>query len=265
LQKSNKRKAAASEAAASATDPLGIMERSDSKLPVLATEEKGILESYAKLPSAEREIVRRLIETFQPGRPAIIRIPVPKGPKQIKARREILLPVYRLLRYHRLIFDSIGDGALRSIYLPWTESITHVSTEQKEEVELQLNRNYEHVWSTLKQRLEETSGRLKSIYSSRLYWWAMQQRQVGIGYKRVSLATMRTILGLEDIKDNDGNVVHRAPLEAWANLKQRALDPAIHEINGATDIRLELKITGRGSYRKVTSLGFRITAAPGSS
>ena len=67
-------------------------------------------------------------------------------------------------------------------------------------------------------------------------------------------------LGLEDIKDNSGRVVQQAPLELWANLKQRALDVALKEINKESDIRLELEFTGRGAYRKVQSLGFQITA-----
>jgi plasmid replication initiation protein len=76
----------------------------------------------------------------------------------------------------------------------------------------------------------------------------------------VSLATLRKILGLEDIRDESGKLVQEAPLEAWANVKQRALDHALREINLHSDIELEVEFTGRGSYRKVNSLGFRITA-----
>ena len=81
-----------------------------------------------------------------------------------------------------------------------------------------------------------------------------------VGYKRVSLATLRKILGLEEIKDNSGRVVQEARLKIWENVKQRALDPALKEINKQSDIELELEFTGRGTYRKVLSLGFRITA-----
>ena len=163
-----------------------------------------------------------------------------------------------MIRYHRLTFDGIADCALRSTYLPWIESITHVKAGEQEELELRLNSKYEGVWRMLKQRLEEPSVRLKSQYSSRLYQWA--KPYVVVGYKRVSLATLRKILGLEDIKDNSGRVVQEAPLEPWANVKQRALDQALGEINKHSDIRLELEFTGRGAIRKVLSLGFRITA-----
>jgi len=108
----------------------------------------------------------------------------------------------------------------------------------------------------LKQRLDEPGIRLKSQHSSRLYQWAKQY--VAVGYKRVSLATLRKILGLEAI--NSGRVVQEAPLELWANVKQRALDQALGEINKHSDINLELEFIGRGAYRKVKSSGFRITA-----
>ena len=67
-------------------------------------------------------------------------------------------------------------------------------------------------------------------------------------------------MGLEDIKDNSGRVIQDAPLELWANLRQRALDVALKEINKQSDINLELEFVGRGAFRKVLSLGFRITA-----
>ena len=110
----------------------------------------------------------------------------------------------------------------------------------------------------LKKRLDEPTVRLKSQYSTRLYLWAKQY--LVVGQKRVSVGTLRKILGLEDIKDNSGRVVQDAPVEIWANLKQRALDVALKEINKESDIQLELEFTGRGTHRKVQSLGFRIMA-----
>jgi Initiator Replication protein len=83
---------------------------------------------------------------------------------------------------------------------------------------------------------------------------------VVVGQKRVSVDTLRKILGLEDVKDNSGRVVQDAPLELWSNVKQRALDPALKEINKQSDIQLKIEFVGRGTYRKILSLGFRITA-----
>jgi len=225
---------------------------------VTTFEEQGILESFSKLPQTERGNIRQLLEKFGPQQVAVIRVPVPFGPKKVKERRNFLLPVYKLIRYHRLAFTSIADGTLRWTYLPWIESITHVKAGDVKELELRLNSNYEKVWLMLKQRLDEPDVRLKSQYSSRLYRWAKQY--VAVGYKRVSLATLRKILGLEDIRDNSGRVVQQASLEVWANVKQRALDPALKEINKHSDIQLELEFIGRGTFRKILSLGFRITA-----
>src|ERR1700738_5123346 len=143
----------------------------NSALPgfVTTVEEQGILQSFSKLPNAERAVVRQLLEKFSPRHDAVIRLVVPSDPKRVKERRNFLLPVYRLIRYHRLTFDTIADGTLRWTYLPWITSITHVKAGGEEELELGLNSNYEKVWRMLKQRLEEPSVRLKSQYSSRLY------------------------------------------------------------------------------------------------
>jgi hypothetical protein len=222
------------------------------------SEERGILESFAKLPRTEREFIRRLLEKFDTQGVGIIRFAIPFGREQVKERRQFLLPIYRLIRYHRLNFDIVVDGAVRSTYLPWIESITTIKTGKREELELRLNGNYRKIWRTLKESLGKTGVRLKSQYSSRLYQWAKQN--VEVGFRRVSLATLRKILGLEDIRDEFGKLVQEAPLEAWANVKQRALDHALREINKHSDIELEVEFTGRGSYRKVNSLGFRITA-----
>ena len=222
------------------------------------SEERGILESFAKLPRTERELIRRLLEKFDTQGAGIITFPIPFGREQVKERRQFLLPIYRLIRYHRLNFESVVDGAVRLTYLPWIESITTIRAGKREELELRLNGNYQKIWRTLKESLGKTGVRLKSQYSSRLYQWAKQN--VEVGFRRVSLATLRKILGLEDIRDESGKLVQEAPLEAWANVKQRALDHALREINLHSDIELEVEFTGRGSYRKVNSLGFRITA-----
>ena len=242
------------------TKNLGTKTQPDSafRLSVTTIEEQGILESFARLPQAEREIVRQLLDEFGSQRVAAIRFPVPFGPKSINERLRFLSPIYKLIRYHRLIFDSVADGVFRSTYLPWIDSITHVRAGEKEEIELRLNSNYENVWRVLKERLDEPAVRLKSQYSTRLYLWAKQY--LVVGHKRVSVGTLRKILGLEDVKDNSGRVVQDAPLELWANVKQRALDHALKEINKQSDIQLEIEFVGRGTFRKVLSLGFRITA-----
>jgi hypothetical protein len=129
------------------TKSLGTKTQPDSaiQLSVTTVEEQGILESFSRLPQAEREIVRQLLDKFGSQRVAAIRFPVPFGPKSINERRRFLSPIYKLIRYHRLIFDSVADGVFRSTYLPWIDSITQLKAGKKEEIELRLNGNYEFV------------------------------------------------------------------------------------------------------------------------
>jgi len=101
------------------------------RLSVTTIEEQGILESFSRLPQAEREIVRQLLDEFGSQRVAAIRFPVPFGPKSINERRRFLSPIYKLIRYHRLIFDSVADGVFRSTYLPWIDSITQLKAGEK--------------------------------------------------------------------------------------------------------------------------------------
>jgi hypothetical protein len=135
---------------------------SASRLPVTTVEEQGILESFFKLPQTERGIIRQLLEKCGPQQVGVIRLPVPFRSEDFKERRNFLLPVYKLIWYHRLIFYSVADGRLRSTYLPWIESITHVKAGKEEELELRLNSNYKKFWRMLKQRLDEPSVRLKA-------------------------------------------------------------------------------------------------------
>jgi hypothetical protein len=58
------------------------------------------------------------------------------------------------------------------------------------------------------------------------------------------------VLGLESVKDAAGNIIQEAPLAAWANLRQRALDTAIAEINKKTDLNIVLESLERSRYRR---------------
>jgi plasmid replication initiation protein len=66
------------------------------------------------------------------------------------------------------------------------------------------------------------------------------------------------VLGLESIRDAEGNMIQEAPLPVWANLRQRALDTAISEINKKTDLRISLEELGRSKHRRITTLTFDI-------
>ena len=55
---------------------------------------------------------------------------------------------------------------------------------------------------------------------------------------------LREVLGLESVKDAAGNFIREAPLPVRANLRQRALDTAIREINEKTDLNIALESLG---------------------
>ena len=74
----------------------------------------------------------------------------------------------------------------------------------------------------------------------------------------ISLEDLRKVLGLESIRDPEGNVIKEAPLPVWANFQQRALDVAILEINTKTDLKIKLASTERSKHRRVVALNFLI-------
>ena len=102
------------------------------------------------------------------------------------------------------------------------------------------------------------SRKLRSQYALRLFSWA--KKYVKDGTTSISLQDLRKVLGLESIKDAEGNVIQEPPLPIWANFRQRALHVAIEEINRKTDLHVELKSIARTKHRRVTGLNFAIKA-----
>jgi len=68
------------------------------------------------------------------------------------------------------------------------------------------------------------------------------------------------VLGLDSVKDADGSVIREAPLPAWANFRQRAVNLAIAEINAKTDLNIALKSVEKAAHSRVTALIFAIKA-----
>jgi Initiator Replication protein len=68
----------------------------------------------------------------------------------------------------------------------------------------------------------------------------------------------KLLLGLESVKDGAGNIIREAALPVWANLRQRALNTAIREINKKTDLNIALESLERSRHRRVTALTFAI-------
>lgn len=146
-------------------------------------------------------------------------------------------------------------------YTRWVDAV-QVRGMESPEVYLTFSSRFEHIWLELKKLLPRYLSdrpaklRLRSQYSLRLYNWA--KRYATVGSKRISLERLRKVLGLESIRDADGNMIQEAPLPVWANLRQRALDTAITEINKKTDLRISLEELGRSRHRRITTLTFDI-------
>jgi Initiator Replication protein len=105
-------------------------------------------------------------------------------------------------------------------------------------------------------------NRLLSVFASkyaiRLYAWAKDH--LSVGTKRITLEELRTVLGLDPVKDTDGNVIREARLGAWANFRQRALNIAMAEINAKTDLNIALESLEQAEHQRVAALIFTIKA-----
>jgi hypothetical protein len=66
------------------------------------------------------------------------------------------------------------------------------------------------------------------------------------------------VLGLESVKDTEGNVIQEPPLPVWANFRQRALDVGITEITKKTDLKIAIESLERSKHRRVASVTFSI-------
>jgi plasmid replication initiation protein len=133
-----------------------------------------------------------------------------------------------------------------------------------QEVYLTFSPRFERIWLEGKGRLVDYVAqkpadiRLRSQYALRLYAWA--KKYATVGTKGISLEQLRKVLGLESVKDEAGNIIKEAPLPVWANLRQRALDTAIREINKKTDLKIAIESLERSSHRRVMMLTFAIKA-----
>jgi plasmid replication initiation protein len=111
-------------------------------------------------------------------------------------------------------------------YTRWLECV-QVKEGADPEVYVAFSPRFERIWLESRKRLLEymeqklANTGLRSQYSLRLYSWA--KKHVEDGARTISLEDFRKILGLESIKDADGNVIREAPLPVWANFRQRAL------------------------------------------
>jgi plasmid replication initiation protein len=180
---------------------------------------------------------------------------------------KVFKPALRLMSAYRLVIEEITDATVTTTYTRWLDSVQARGAEEKE-VYVSFSPRFERIWLESKKCLLEYADQkpanigLRSQYAIRLYGWA--KRYVSVGKKRISLEQLRKVLGLESVKDAEGNVIQEAPLPVWANLRQRALDTAIVEITKKTDLKIAIESLERSKHRRVTWVTFAIEeqAAP---
>jgi plasmid replication initiation protein len=96
--------------------------------------------------------------------------------------------------------------------------------------------------------------RLDSRYSLRLY--TLLQRWAYLGKKRFAVDELRVLLGAREL-NRQGDIV-KDNLPAYGNFKQRALVPAVEEINDKTDITVLFSEEKQNGTKTVVGLNFRI-------
>jgi plasmid replication initiation protein len=205
------------------------------------------------LSEAERAVLNTALEKYRPGQSEAVFV----------GGGDALKPALRLMASYRLAIDEITDSEAITTYTRWLDAV-HLRRGENEEVYLTFSPSLERIWLESKKRLLKFADKkpanigLGSRYALRLYSWA--KKQVTAGTKRISLEELRTVLGLDPITDAGGNVIREAPLAPWANFRQRALDTAIREINGKTDLNIQLESLERARNGWVSTLTFAIKA-----
>jgi plasmid replication initiation protein len=213
----------------------------------------GVQKGYFMLSDAERAILNDALEKYQPGQSEPILV----------GNQKVLKRALRLMTYYRLKIEVVLDGRAVTCYTRWVDAV-RVIGDETQEVYLTFSPRFEHIWLQCRKRLLDYLAQkpaaigLRSKYAIRLYAWAKDQ--LSPGTKRITLEELRAVLGLESVKDADGNVIREARLAAWANFRQRALNLAIAEINKKTDLHITLRSLEKAEHSRVAALIFAIKA-----
>jgi len=203
-----------------------------------------LIEAFYKLTKDERKIVMSVVNRLKPGVTAYDFDDFGLQPAAMK-----------LLTYHRLVLHN-GDKQNSVLYARWLSSITLVEKRMVLHLDPGVVPHLERLKHHQKEDSERASVKLASQYSIRLYEWAWKWRHVVL--KRISIPQIRKVLGVDEVTDEQGNVISEKCLVHWPNLKQRAIDRALHEINEKTDLSIRLVAVGQAKYRRVLSLAFEI-------
>ena len=96
------------------------------------------------LSDAERTVLNKALEKYQPGRSEPIFV----------GGHKVLKPALRLMKLYRLAIDEIQDGQAVRRYTRWIDAV-EVRGAQEQEVYLSFSPRFEHIWLDSKRRLLE--------------------------------------------------------------------------------------------------------------
>jgi plasmid replication initiation protein len=204
-----------------------------------------VQKSYFMVSRPTRAVLDTALQKYRPGRSDLILI----------GGISLLKPALRLMMSYRLVIQDVAGFEVLTSYTRWLESV-QLREGENQEVYVAFSPRFERIWLESKKRLPDYMEQKPANTGLRLYSWAKKYVEPGI--KSISLEQLRKFLGLEAIKDADGNVIQEPPLPIWANFRQRALDVAIMEINKKTDLRIRLGSIERSKHRRVVALTFAI-------
>jgi plasmid replication initiation protein len=213
----------------------------------------GVQKSYFMLSEAERAVLNTALEKYRPGQSEPIFV----------GGHKVLKPALRLMKLYLLTIEEIKDSRAIMSYTRWVDAV-HVTGSETEQVYVTFSPRFEHIWLASKKRLldylaqKPDAIRLRSKYAVRLYAWAKDH--ASLGSKRVTLEQLRTVLGLDSVKDSEGNVIREAALAAWANFRNRALDTAVSEINKKADLNIRLVSREQSRHGRIAALTLAIKA-----
>jgi plasmid replication initiation protein len=149
-------------------------------------------------------------------------------------------PVRRHGSWFEYVDEAIGDGYVTVKVSSWLKPFL-----------LQVRREF------FKYQLGYALN-LKSEYAIRLYQWL--KRWQFVGRQMATVAELRLNLGATEI-DHEGKII-RENLALYKHFKNRAIKPAVAEINAKTDISVTFKEVKAPKSKAVSKIGFTMISNP---
>ena len=216
----------------------------------------GIQKSYFMLSDVERAILNTALEKYQPG----------QSEPNFVGGHKALKPALRLMKLYRLAIDEVRDGQAVTRYTRWIDAV-EVRGAQEQEVYLSFSPRFEHIWLESKRRLLEYVARkpanigLRSQYALRLYDWA--KKYASAGSTHITLEQLRTVLGLDPVKDAGGNVIREARFSTLGELPSASIGYSNQGNQRQDRFAYSTRVAGAMAVRASRGVDFCDQGSPG--